>query len=149
MKKPLPVYLLIIMMFFQFLSAIVGVYILLFAPSGSVMRLPSDMIEKSPFPDTIIPGLILLVFLCILPAIIVFGLIFKPSWYWIEKLNIYKDKQWPWTLSVYFGIILIIWIIVQEAMIGGGNVLQTIYGSLGVAILIVSLLPSVMKFYSK
>jgi hypothetical protein len=149
MKKPFSVYLLQILMLFQFISSIFGIYVLLIAPPDSKMRLPEEMIERIPFDSTIIPGLILLVFLCLFPAIVFIGLVAQPDWKWCEKLNLYSDKKWPWTFSVYFGIILIGWIIIQEALIGGGNFMQTAYISLGLAILIVSLLPEVMRSFSR
>ena len=149
MKRPFSSYLLIFLLVFQVFSALLGFYMLLLAPSGSVMKIPESMLENSPFNSFFIPGMILLVLLGIFPAIIVFGLLRLPDWRFCEKLNVYKDKKWPWAFSVYFGIILICWIIVEEAMIGGGHLLQTIYSSLGILILIISLLPKTMKYYSR
>ena len=148
-KHPLLVFVLVMLLLFQVLSALVGFYMMLIAPKGSAIRIPLSLLENSPFSSFLIPGLILLLFLGFFPGITLYGLLKVPDWKWCEKLNIYKDKKWPWTFSLYFGIILICWIIVEEALIGGGHLLQTVYCSLGVFILIATLLPKMMKFYSR
>lgn len=148
-RLPLSVFVLIMLLVFQILSALLGFYMLLLAPSGSAMRIPMSMLENSPFSSFLFPGLILLVFLCFFPSLTLYGIIKSPNWNWCEKLNIYKDRKWPWTFSLYFGIILICWIIFEEALIGGGHVLQTIYSSLGVLILILTLLPKTIRHYSR
>jgi hypothetical protein len=148
-RLPFSVIILITLMAFQALSVFLGFYMLLLAPNGTPMRIPLSMLEDSPFSSFLVPGLILLVFLCLFPFITLYGLIKLPKWNWCEKLNMYKDKKWPWTFSIYFGIILVCWIIVEEAMIGGGHLLQTIYSSLGVAIIIFTLIPKTIRYYSK
>ncbi|WP_160297263.1 hypothetical protein [Paenibacillus sp. IHBB 10380] len=39
----------------------------------------------------------------------------KKRWNWVvaKKLNLYQDKHWSWTVSLYSGFALIIWITVQ------------------------------------
>jgi len=63
-RLPLSVFVLIMLLVFQILSALLGFYMLLLAPSGSAMRIPMSMLENSPFSSFLFPGLILLVFLC-------------------------------------------------------------------------------------
>ena len=50
-----------------------------------------------------------------------------------------------WMASVSFGLALMIWITVQVAMIGGGSWLQVLYFGVGLAILVLSLAPSVRR----
>ncbi|MEI7983103.1 MAG: hypothetical protein WCI71_15745 [Bacteroidota bacterium] len=57
-----------------------------------------------------------------------------------------KGVHWAWTYSLYLGIMLIIWIMVEMVYIDY-DILQTIYGLLGVIIVIVALLPANMRYF--
>lgn len=105
------------------------------------MGLPVSLLWNSPFQSYLIPGIILLVVFGILPAITTFGLIRTPQSAFFERFNLYKDKHWSWTFSLYIGFALIIWIAVQVYIIRTLSMLQFIYVFLGLAIQIVTLLP--------
>ncbi|HSM46668.1 MAG TPA: hypothetical protein VK872_02550, partial [Draconibacterium sp.] len=75
-----------------------------------------------------------------------YGLITKNRT-WFRWLNIYPEKFWGWTFSIYSGVITNIWIIVQQLM-AEYFILQTIIAAVGLLILIAALLPRVMKFYN-
>ncbi|QHT65788.1 hypothetical protein GXP67_03465 [Rhodocytophaga rosea] len=42
------------------------------------------------------------------------GLLIRPTWNWACEFNIYQDKYWAWTYSLFTGIIVIIRILVQQ-----------------------------------
>ena len=75
------------------------------------------------------------------------GLIGKRNSGLMERLNIYPGKHWSWTISLYTGIITIVWIIVQQ-LLTEYFVLQPLISAVGILIVIVTLLPRVQKFYS-
>ncbi|MFC2133857.1 hypothetical protein ACFLTH_04510 [Bacteroidota bacterium] len=149
MKKPVSLYILLFLLFFQAISGFAGGFGMISNPSGSAMQLPISLLENSPFKNFLIPGIILLILLSIFPAITFYGIIKQPDWRWSEHINIYDDKHWSWTWSLYIGITLIIWITVQSALIGGGHVLQTIYDFVGILLVIFTLIPSVQKYSQK
>jgi hypothetical protein len=105
--------------------------------------MPVSMLERSPFRDFRIPGLILCVVLGLGAFFVAAGLFSLPAWRWAERLNPFKSKHWSWMAAVTFGVALIIWIAVQVAMIGGGSWLQVLYFGVGLLILLTSLTPSV------
>ena len=65
-----------------------------------------------------------------------------------QHRNIYKNRHWAWTYSLYIGIMLIIWIDVQVYLIGYGENLQTLYALEGMLIVILTLLPANMKYFT-
>jgi hypothetical protein len=145
-KRPFMLYLLMALILFQAISAIGGGLCLVISPSGSLFQMPVQNLKNTPFRDFLIPGIILLVFLGIIPAILFYALIWHPEWNFPDKLNIYNNRYWIWSYCLYISIMLIIWILVEILLIGY-DPLQTIYGLLGVSILIVTLLPSIMTHY--
>ena len=108
------------------------------------MQMPLSMLQGSPFSDFLIPGLILLVVLGVFPGILSFAVIRRPQWKAFGILNLYRGIHWSWCYSLYLGIMLIVWILLEIVWVGY-DLLQTIYGLLGLAILIAALLPGTMS----
>ncbi len=144
--KPFALYILFFVVLFQALSGLFGGFALTFYPSGEMLNMPLDYLNNSPFNNYLIPGIILFVFLGILPAFLFYSLIKKPSSKLFELFNLYKESHWSWTFTLYVAIMLVIWIQV-EIMIIGYALLQTVYGFIGIVMLIITLLPSVKNYY--
>jgi hypothetical protein len=145
-KNPLSVWILTILLAFQSLGALYGGLALLISPSGEFFQMPLSMLEGSPFSSFFIPGLILLVVLGIFPGLISFAVIRKPDWKYAGIFNLYKGIHWSWGYSVYLAIMLVVWILLEIVWVGY-DLLQTIYGLLGVVILVFALLPATMKHF--
>jgi len=133
--RPISVYVLIILITLQGISGLFGGVLLIIDSSGELLNLPINLLNKTPFPNYLIPGLILFNILGIIPLIILNGL--------------WKNRCWAWYGSLIVGVALIIWIFVEVLMIGyqPEPPLQFIYGLVGLLILIFTLLPSVKYFY--
>ncbi len=144
--KPIGLYLLILLLAVQSLGGVFGGISLIASPSGATMQMPLSMLAGSPFSDFLIPGLILLLILGVFPGILVYALIRRPGWRWFGIFNIYRGIHWSWTYSLYLGIMLVIWILVEIVWIEY-DLLQTIYGLIGVAIIILTLLPANMRYF--
>lgn len=143
-KNPLSVWILSILLALQSIGALFGGLALVVSPSGELLQMPLSMLEGSPFPDFLIPGLILLIILGIFPGILSIAIITRPQWKSFEALNLYRGIHWSWCYSLYLGIMLVVWILLEIVWVGY-DILQTIYGLLGVVILVVALLPATMK----
>ena len=117
-------------------------------PTGGALKMPLNALVNSPFHNYVIPGLILFIFIGVIPLVLVYALIAKPLWRWADYLNIYKSQHWAWTYSLYIGIILVIWIDVQILFLGYGAFIQSFYALLGVVMIIVALIPSNVRYYS-
>jgi hypothetical protein len=149
MKKPKLLLLLIFLVFFQAISGLAGGLGLTFSPSGKSIQMPLSVLENTPFTNFLIPGLFLLIFLGVFPTLLSYAMVKEPNWNWANKFNVYKKYHYLWTYSLYLGLMLILWINIQMYMVGGGNILQFIYGMLGTLIIIIALSPQVMNYYEK
>ncbi|HPG33126.1 MAG: hypothetical protein H6541_09760 [Lentimicrobiaceae bacterium] len=148
-KMPYSMFLLSSILVFTGLGGLYGGYSLIDSPDGSSLKMSTDILANSPFNNFLIPGIILLLFNGILPLLIVWGLFAKPNWHWPEMLNLYHKQHWCWTFSLYYGFILVIWIIVQIILLGYSSLLQPVFALTGVLISILTLLPKVFQYYKK
>ena len=135
-SRPVSVIILFILILFQALSGIAGGIGLVSDPSGESIGIPVSWLDGSPFSDYMIPGLILLFVLGVFPLIVFYGLL--------------KKFRYSWSGSLLIAFGLIIWIGVEILIIGyqAKPPLQLIYGSLGLILLILTLLPSVRNYYN-
>jgi hypothetical protein len=146
-RRPVTVYILVILLFFQAVSALYGSFSLVTDPSGHGLGMSVSHLDGTPFDTYLVPGLVLGILLGLLPLFLIYPLLARPKWDWAAFLNIYKDQYWAWSYSIYTGIMLIIWIYVQIMYIGYGAELQLGYGALGLIIVIVTILPSNKRYY--
>ena len=124
-------YILMALIFFQGISGVFGGGALILDSSGAILQMPLSMLEGSPFETFFVPGIILFLVLGIFPLIIFSGL--------------WKRESWAWSGALIVSIALIIWISVEIALVGYHSEppLQLVYGLMGVALLLLTLMPSV------
>jgi len=125
-----------------------GTYLIL-SPSGKMIGMSLKMLENSPFPDFLIPGIILFTILGICPLMLVYALIKKPDSRVAERLNIFGYMHWSWSFTVYTSFALIIWIETQILMTRTFDTLQNTCVFLALAILLTALLPGVRDLYKR
>lgn len=142
-------WLLIVMHGFLGMGALVGGSILIMDPTGSMVNLPDSILEQSPFTSFLFPGIILLLVLGVMPLVIGISLMRYVHWELGETLNLYPDRYWAWTFSLYTGFALIIWIMVQVYWIQDVSIIHLVYFAWGVGIQVVTLWPGVQRKYSK
>ena len=104
--------------FFIGAGAIAGGLQLIIVPDGSCMGMNPDILIHSPFPNFLIPGIILV-------TIIGLGNLFG---FWLSLRRI----KFAGIGGVVLGIGLIIWILVQIFFIGWGSWYQPLYLILGI-----------------
>jgi len=132
------------------LSAIGGGGALIISPSGKLLGgLPLSILERSPFNNFLVPGIILFVILGLVPCLLVFALIKKPESKLAEHFNFFKDMYWAWSFSIYVAFALIIWIQVETIYVQGVGWLQTFYLFYAIPIIFTALLSQVRDFYKK
>jgi hypothetical protein len=125
------VYLLIVGLAFQGLSGLLGGIGLIVDPTGTLLQIPVEWLDGSPFESYLIPGLVLLLVLGIGPLAVLYGL--------------WRRASWAWLGARLVSVALLVWIGVEVLVIGyqPEPPLQLIYGLLGVVLLAASLVPSV------
>lgn len=146
-KMPLSVKLLIALQGFLGIGAVFGGGALIIDPSGQLLGMPTEMMKIPLFSDFLFPGMILLLVLGIGPLGIMVSLLRRQAWSLGERLNLFRPMHWSWTFSLYTAFALIIWIMVQLYIIKETAVIHLVYMMLGLAIQIVTLLPSARNFY--
>jgi len=130
-RRPATLWLLLLLLLAQGLGGLAGGLSLVARPDGSIMQMPTSYLDGSPFPDFLIPGLILLLVLGVLPLVAVAGL-------WMRR-------RWAWYASVVVGCALMVWILVELTIVPF-SWLQPAFGVVGVLIFAVTVLKSVRRY---
>ncbi len=144
--RPLPEILLIFLLVLVGTNALfVGIGFMLIR-DGSAVGLTPTWLEGSPFTNYFGPGLLLFLFLGVVPLLASIGLLFKPAWKWPQRLNVFQFQYWGLTFATYSGIIFCSWIVVQQ-LVTRYFVLQPIVSGAGVVVIVLSLLPRVTRRY--
>jgi hypothetical protein len=145
MKRPVELYLLSILLVILSLNGLVAGMLMLIRPDGSLLQLTTEWLDGSPFRNYLLPGCLLFTCIGILPLLSLVGLLLRPAWSWPNRFNIYPGQSWGWTFTLYSGIGTMIWIIVQQFMTRY-FILQPIILSVGLAIVVLTLLPRLMRW---
>ncbi|WP_246281418.1 hypothetical protein [Saccharibacillus qingshengii] len=150
-KIPFAVFLLIALHLILALGAIGGGVMLILDPGGTSMGMPAALLERTFFRSFLIPGILLLSVFGMFPLIVAYGLWRRPDWTSAEAFNPYRAELHPvWAFSLYIGFGQLVWIAVQTYMMNSVSAMQLAYTGLALAILIVTLLPSVRsRFFKK
>ena len=133
-RRPVSVVALLAALLVQGLSGVAGGLGLVRDPSGASLGIPVDWLKGSPFPDYLVPGVILLVALGVGPLMVV-----GAAW---------RQLRWAWHATVLVGVALLVWIGVEVVVIGyqPRPPLQLFYGLLGLATLALASVPSTRRF---
>lgn len=134
--RPVSMYLLFACLVFQGLSGLVGGFGLVGDPSGAALRIPIGWLDGSPFENYLIPGLVLFLALGVVPLAVVYGL--------------WTRRRLAWHAALLVGVALLVWLGVEIVVIGyqAEPPFQLIYGSVGAAIVALSMLPSLREHFS-
>lgn len=147
MKRPFKTWILIILLILLSANAFYGGTCLILRPDGSLLDIETEWLNKSPFSNFLIPGILLLLSMGIFPLIAIFGLCSKRNFSFFSRLNCFPEKHWGWSFALYIGIITNIWIIIQQ-LITTYFILQPVIAAVGMLIIITCLLPRVQKYYT-
>lgn len=129
-------------------SAVFGGAGMVGSPSGAWMHMPLSLLRFSPFPDFLIPGLILGTVFGLGSLLTVLALWIRPVWPSGAVLTRFTGEHWAWSAAVALGLGQIIWIVTQILMLRGLNVVQVLYGTLGLLIVVLAFRPSVRKHFA-
>ncbi len=99
------------------LSALVPGIELIIDPSGKLVQFPEGALEGSPFPNYLIPGFLLTIFIGLLSLTAWFALWKRPKTVFWERINPFPKRHWAWTLALMSGLGLMVWILVQMTMV--------------------------------
>lgn len=131
------------------IGALFGGISLILKPDGSMLGMPTEILQSSIFNDFLIPGFILLLTFGLFPIYLIYALLKKPENGFLERINLLYDHHFAWTFTVYTGIALMIWINVQTAIFKTVDPLHTIYFFYGLVMVCLALLPKTRELYKK
>ena len=146
-RKPLAWFLMIGCMIFLSIMALPVGFTMITQPANMPIGMPMEWLSTTPFKDYFIPGLILFTVIGLFPLVILYGLVRRPNWAWLNGLESRLHEHWSWIASIVYGIAVMIWIVVQVYWMGLSHPLQPIVFLLGLVILISALLPSMRRYY--
>jgi hypothetical protein len=134
------------MLFAEGMMALAPGLMLVSDPSGRLVGFPEGSLREAPFSDYLIPGILLTVFMGILPLLSGYALWKQPVIPLLQRINPFPRRHWAWTAALVCGSALVIWILVQMTMIPL-FFLQPVLLGLGIVILLLCFLPPVKDFY--
>ncbi len=112
-----------ILLFFNGVGALFGGWNLMIHPDGSSLQLSMDWLKHTPFPDYLIPGIILFIANGLFSVFVFIAILLKlRNYYWLVMVQ---------------GAILAGWIVIQMALIRTIDFLHVLFGSIGIALFIV------------
>jgi len=129
-RRPKLLWPLLVLLVLQGIGGLFGGGALVLDPSGDLLGMASS-VDPSPFPDFLIPGLILLVLLGLVPLVVAYGL--------------YRGRAWAWFGSFAIGCALVIFELTEVAVIGY-NFQQVIWGPIGLLIALLAITPAVQHY---
>jgi len=119
-------------------------------PSGGSHGMDTGILETTPIGDFTLVGLFFVICYGMLPVLAIYGLLRLPRWRWTDAVNRWTSENWGWTAAAATGVILIVWIAVEVALIGSPagfpRFLQVMMALDGVAILGLTLLPKTRAY---
>jgi len=146
-SRPVVAWVLIVLLFFIGIGALISGAMLFAAPDGHLMKWSTDDLAGTPFSNYLIPGIILFLFVGAFPLFVAYGLLKLPSWSWPNMINPMKKMHWAWTASWAAGVIMLIWITVETALLGYLSFLQPVIAVYGIVIIVLTVLPEVRRYY--
>lgn len=147
-QHPLPLWALKFLLFFLGISALFPGISLMVDPTGKGIQFPEGSLEGSPFYNYFIPGILLTIFIGLLPLMAWYVLWKKPESPFLEGINPFRNLYWGWTAALISGMGLVIWILVQMTMVPYFFLQPTLL-VWGIAIMALCLLPGTRAYYKK
>jgi hypothetical protein len=144
-KRSFPVVLTMFLLGFLGVSAAAGSLALLFDLGGGQPTI--SWMEDFPLVDSyVVPGLVLGIGFGLGSILTTYGMIRRPRWSWLEGLERVTGHHWSWLATILIGAGQVAWIGLEVAYLPGLSWLQILYGPLGLALVLLAMLPSVKEY---
>jgi len=107
MKRPNALWILVFWLVFLSLGGLYGGIAMLLDPSGGSLQM-TEVLSLLPVSNYVLPGLFLLSIMGVLPLFLIYGLLVRPNWSWLDSIFQQIKYYWAWTGTVILGVILAI-----------------------------------------
>jgi hypothetical protein len=145
--RPIALWFLLSFLLLLGIGGIYGGIVFLIDPTGKLMGLPPEFLPRLPVPDYTLPGFFLLTIMGIAPIILLYGMLARPRWNWTRPLVHWSGRHWSWAGTLYLGIGLAFWLVLEGLLIGFSAPMQFVTAFIGIAILLLVLTPPVRRYY--
>lgn len=110
---------------------------------------PDAWLDRIPLVSTwLVPGLVLGLGFGIGSLVTAFGMLSRPRWSWLGGVERLTRHRWPWAAAVLIGAGLVGWIALELVYLPQASVLQAIYGTNGLLLLIAPMLPAARRYFA-
>ncbi len=133
---------LIVALLFLAFGGLYGGTSMLLDPSGAALGM-DVVLPHLPVASFVLPGLFLITVMGVVPIVLAYGLIARPSWPVGDAAARWAGHHWAWTGTLTLGLVLGAWLALQAAMIGFAWPIQFVTAGNAVAIVVLALLPQV------
>ena len=135
--------------------AVVLVFLGLSAVGGGLAMLsgaapPDSWLDNIPVVTSwTIPGLVLGLVFGAGSLVTAYGVIRRPSWVWLSGVERLTGQHWSWVAGVLLGVGQVVWIGLELAYLPETSFLQVLYGSTGLILVLLPMLPAVRRSLSR
>ncbi len=107
---------------------------------------PNDWLGGIPVVTSwVIPGLVLLLVFGVGSLVVAWGVWRRPTLAWLAWVERATGRHWSWAAALALGVGQVAWIALELAFLPEASALQAVYGTTGVVLCILALLPSVRR----
>ena len=92
-----------------------------------------------------IPGLVLGLVFGAGSLLTAYGVIRRSSWVWLSGVQRLTGQHWSWSAGLLLGLGQVVWIALELAYLPATSALQVVYGTTGLLLLLLPLLPAVRR----
>jgi hypothetical protein len=147
MQRPFMLWPLIIVLISYALGGFSGGIPMLADPANGGYLQFADLLPLLPVTNLIMPGLFLFTVMGLFPLFLVYALIARPEWTWLDRFFQWSKHHWAWTGTLILVAIIAIWLAFEAWLIGWFPI-TTLTAIQGLLILLLAMVPSVRKFYA-
>lgn len=148
MKHPVSVWFLVIVLLVLALGGLSGACGFLSDPTGAGMGM-ADVLGQLPIPDFTLPGIFLLLVMCLFPGFLIYGLLARPKWKVFDSLEKTFKMHWALSGALALGLILAVWLVVQAFLIGFSAPVQWLTAGLDLCLLVTGSVSPTRTYFAR
>lgn len=119
-------------------------------PSGASLGMDTAWLSNTPLPNYLLPGIWLTIVYGIGGFLLLYALWLRPRWAALASLTRWTHEYWAWDMTLAFGISIILrWVVAQALMIPTTATIQAVIFAIGLAIVIIPMLPVMRRYYAE
>jgi hypothetical protein len=146
MKRPFFVWVLALVLLLLSAGGFSGGIPMLADPANGGYLDFGEILALLPVSSLLLPGLFLLSFMGLLPLVLIYGLLARPVWPWLDSLFAWSRHHWSWTGTLFLAGGTAIWLLYEGSLVGWWPI-TIITAVQGLIIFLLTLIPRVRNYY--